>query len=691
MWFFFRRAESILENRISNFPLTGWLQKRNQVVGSSRETLKLGGFAVMVLLATWGQYLLDRGPRPVPDLTGLAVYALAVFGIVILLGRDSAWRLRFPAVTTPTIRSKTRPFHPFWLTLSLLTAVIAFLGSSNNRFHWWGVIAWGFCLIGWFLTWWNEPISWRLPVLRDGLRLRWAHLLVLAVLIIGVGFRYWKLWDLPHDVNSDHAEKLLDVRDVLNGEYSIFFPRNTGREALQFYLAAAMVRYLGMPLHSLTLQILTAFIGVLLLPALYLLGSALWSRTAGFWMMFLGAVSSWAVIPARVGLRYPFLPTCAAFVFAFLVRGLRSGRRSDFLWMGLFLGIGLYGYSPFRGMLLAIPVAFFVVWFLDRGWRSQTGRHQVAGFFQGMTTSLLVFIPMLHYILQNPAMFFYRQATRLSSLERPIEGDPLLILANNIRRAILMFHWMGDEVYVATIPMRPMLDPITGGMLLLGVVAVIWWTIQKRDVVPLGLLVAGFIMLLPSALNLAFPRENPSTVRAAGALPVALAVAALIPTLWTDRWLTMAGNQRWGWSVLPVLLALALVRINTHRIFVTYADSYCRNVLNASDAANLINSFFRLGGPTGNAFYVGYPYWFDSRLIGMWLGDLDWPHTVQHDELPRVLEDHRQRPGPKLYLVHPNDRPSLSALVRTYPRGWQALIPRSRCDGLGVVVFWSPP
>ena len=41
-------------------------------------------------------------------------------------------------------------------------------------------------------------------------------------------------------------EKLLDVNDVLHGQFSIFFPRNTGREAFQFYLIAATVK---LPCH----------------------------------------------------------------------------------------------------------------------------------------------------------------------------------------------------------------------------------------------------------------------------------------------------------------------------------------------------------------------------------------------------------------------------------------------------------
>jgi hypothetical protein len=63
-------------------------------------------------------------------------------------------------------------------------------------------------------------------------------LLVLAVVVVIVFFRVYRLTEVPAEMVSDHAEKLLDVQAVLGGQTSIFFPRNTGREAFQFYLTA---------------------------------------------------------------------------------------------------------------------------------------------------------------------------------------------------------------------------------------------------------------------------------------------------------------------------------------------------------------------------------------------------------------------------------------------------------------------
>jgi ABC-type phosphate/phosphonate transport system permease subunit len=58
-------------------------------------------------------------------------------------------------------------------------------------------------------------------------------------------FRFYRLDGVLAEMFSDHAEKLLDVSDVLSGKFSIFFPRNTGREAIQMYLTALVAIVCG--------------------------------------------------------------------------------------------------------------------------------------------------------------------------------------------------------------------------------------------------------------------------------------------------------------------------------------------------------------------------------------------------------------------------------------------------------------
>jgi len=60
------------------------------------------------------------------------------------------------------------------------------------------------------------------------LRLSGWDLLLLAVMLVAVYFRMYQLNAVPNEMISDHAEKLLDVNDVLNGQTSIFLPAIPG-------------------------------------------------------------------------------------------------------------------------------------------------------------------------------------------------------------------------------------------------------------------------------------------------------------------------------------------------------------------------------------------------------------------------------------------------------------------------------
>src|SRR5690606_10258595 len=140
-----------------------------------------------------------------------------------------------------------------------------------------------------------------------------------AVLLI-LFFRLYRLGEVPPEMNSDHAEKLLDIIRVLNGDWLIFFPSNGGREALIFYLGAALHRYLGLPLGFTLLKTGSVLIGLAALPFLYGLGVEVGGRRAGWLALTLAGIAYWPNVVSRFGLRLPFYFLFTAALMFFLVR-----------------------------------------------------------------------------------------------------------------------------------------------------------------------------------------------------------------------------------------------------------------------------------------------------------------------------------------------------------------------------------
>ena len=587
----------------------------------------------------------------------------------------------------------------FWLTLvALLAGTLAFTTSVGNRYTPFNVVPW-LVAVGCFLVahvdyrlLTDETRPWRKGALRAWLTRERVVMLALLVAILALGavFRFAALGDNPRDMNSDQAEKLLDVGDVLRGTNYIFFERNTGREPWQFYWTAGLIRLFGLRPDFMALKLGTALIGWLMLPAVFLLAREVLGSRAALLATLFAAVASWGVITARFGLRYPLAPCAAAWTLFFLVRGLRRESRNSLLLAGLWVGIGLQGYTAYRFMVLVVPLlgALWLAWLLRRHQYAQARRVVVGGLLL-VVLATLVLVPLMRYGIERPDQLLYRAATRLTSAEQPIPGNPSLIFLDNLKNVLLMFSYTHDEVWVANLPDRPAMDAVLAALLVTGAAGCLALSRRTRNPWPALVLLAGGLMLVPSALSLAFPRENPSVVRTGGALPALMVVCAAGPALVLEL-LRAAGRRRvYAASVAAtVALGLLVVGLNQRRVFVDYPEQYCPKAQNASDMGRELLAWEAAGHDRTNAWIVGYPYWVDSRAIGVWIGDVSFPNTVMGPDAVSAV-DLAGRPG--WFLLNRDDLPALDALYAKYPSGHERLVEGALCAGRAFVVFETQP
>ena len=194
-------------------------------------------------------------------------------------------------------------------------------------------------------------------------------MLLFYVAAVVIFFRVYRVNTVPPEPFSDHAEKILDVYDVSQGQTHIFFPRNTGREAIQMYWTLLMSWIFGTGLSFLSLKIGTVIFGLLTLPYMYLLGKEIGGVRVGLFTLFFTGIGYWPNVISRVGLRFPLYPLFVAPTLYYMIRGLRTRNRNDFILSGLFLGLGLHGYSPIRMMPIVVVIAM-VLYFLHASQRA---------------------------------------------------------------------------------------------------------------------------------------------------------------------------------------------------------------------------------------------------------------------------------------------------------------------------------
>jgi 4-amino-4-deoxy-L-arabinose transferase-like glycosyltransferase len=621
--------------------------------------------------------------------SGSVLYLFA-FGLLVFAYRRGELTLPSLAAEEAGVARLAFRWLPFVLSMGL--GAVAFFAMSGNLFTFWNLILWLGAVALYLGALWFPQTGRASFVerIREFLArpewvirvTRWT-LLMLAVMAVVLFFRLYQLGQVPPEMTSDHAEKLLDVNDILNGQYSIFFPRNTGREPLYIYLCALLAAWFT-GLSYLTLKIGAVIGGLLMLPYLYLLGREMGSRRIGLLAVLFAGIAYWPNVIERFSLRISFYPLFVAPTLYYLVRGLRRKTWNDFIFAGLALGLGLNGYTPFRIMPLVV-VAVFLVYVLHVRTKEALS-HSLVWLGVVALTALMIFIPLGRYATERPDLFSYRAFTRLESIEQPLPGPAGQIFLSNLWNALKMFNWNNGNIWVHSIPGRPALDVVSGALFLLGVLLLLMRYLQKRQWLDLMLLLSVPLLLMPSILSLAFPTENPSLNRTGGAIvPVFLIVGIA-----SDGLLSVL-ERRPGkrfiliGSVMAMLLFVSMYQ-NYDLVFHQYYQEYRGSAWNTSEMGEVIREFARAQGSSENAWIIPFPYWADTRLSGFLVGVPGRDFAIQRQDLPNTLDV----PGAKLFLFKVEDQDTLTSLRQLYPQGFLSRF-KSAVQGEDFYIFLVPP
>jgi hypothetical protein len=683
-------------------PVAGQIETKST---HPRPSFNFRNFPWRSLLALVFILLAQRTFEPSPTriaTTGLILYGIGLAWVVLAYLRGE-WNLADIPVTGTSTEpgagsgSKVLRVRIVPLVLTLLLSIAAFLTLGKNLFTLLNVTLW-LAALGCFIWAFRSPIgswipawkrlvdffrreSWVVPVTR------WT-LLLLAVIGLVVFFRVYNLGEVPSEPFSDHAEKILDVYDVTQGQTSIFFPRNTGREAIQMYLTVAVAWLFGTGLSFLSLKIGTVICGLATLPYMYLLGKELGGKRVALLALLFAGIAYWPNVIARDGLRFPLYPLFVAPTLFYLIRGLRTRSRNDFILSGIALGIGLHGYSPIRILpfVVVIAVGLFLIHAQSKGVRKQA----IYWLVILALVSLILFLPLLRYWLEFPDSFAYRAFSRLGSMETPLPAPAWQVFLSNLWNALRMFNWDDGEIWVHSVTHRPALDVVSGALFLAGVALLLVRYIKNRNWVDLFILLSIPLLQMPSILSLAYPGENPALNRAAGSMvPVFVIVALALDGLWTGirSKLTGRGGAILAWSLSLLLVTWSVIQ-NYDLVFNQFARQFDGGAWNSSEMGAVIKQFGITYGETDTVWIVPYPHWVDTRLPGVWAGIPNRDFGVWPENLEITLDSH----GPKLFIVNVEDADGKQRLEELYPDGiWSRFISDTRLEGKDFLLYFVPP
>lgn len=497
----------------------------------------------------------------------------------------------------------------------------------------------------------------------------WFYVAGLVTLVV-LYFAFSKFSSIPPELVSGQVEHFYTVQDILSGKTSLTFGRNWVSEPLQYYWAALIATLAGGNISFDLLKLAYALANLVGVYYIYRLITELVDRWAGLLAAGLFGVAFWPVLQARAVLGAGFTLSLLIPAVFYLLRGLRCEKLNDILVSALLGGLGLLTSKVFLVFPLVVCVVL-LLWLLHGDSKSKLGV-----FFSLIAIFLLVgmvtTVPLLRAISLKPDGYLRPILSRVSNIETALPGNPIGLFFSNWLSALGIANWSNRSSWVDGIPLRPAVDWVTGALFILGLVIALVHYRQKKDWELLAVVLLYPLLVLPSALALAFPMENPSLSRSLGAALPVFALAALGLYTLGKPLLTALRKRK---PVTPVIfigvIAILILWQNSQAIFYEYPRTYKQNAWNASEMGAVIKQTKQNFGGLGGVWVIGYPYWVDARAVAIEADQPNANYAIQPAELETTLGF----PLPKLFLLNPQDGDTLTELQALYPTGSVVLYP----------------
>jgi 4-amino-4-deoxy-L-arabinose transferase-like glycosyltransferase len=403
-------------------------------------------------------------------------------------------------------------------------------------------------------------------------------LILLFLTLLALGLRLWQLDSVPPGWRDDELINTLVIsQKMLDGDLAVYYADASGHEAFYHGLNAIMLALFGPTVAG--IRWLSALLGTLAVPLLYLLGRSWFDRQTALVAALALSLGFWGLMYARFGLRHVTMPVLILAAFLFFWQGLGyggwaaigSGRPdSAKAWRSygltaVFLALGFYTYFAGRGVPLILIAFMGYIWLVERPLFRQQWHYWAA--MLGLT--LLLAVPLAVNLSRQP-----ESDARVAELAVPIvearQGNFQPLIEYTVE-TLSMFHSTGDNEWLYNIPGRPLFGPVGAVFFWSGVAFALWYALRplwrrSEPAAPVSLAAAllfiwwlagiapGFISVPPASLGHTILAQ-PATY-----LLAALPLFSIRYSLFNNRTSFRLRNTQYAiGNWLPLLLGLALV------------------------------------------------------------------------------------------------------------------------------------
>jgi 4-amino-4-deoxy-L-arabinose transferase-like glycosyltransferase len=502
----------------------------------------------------------------------------------------------------------------------------------------------------------------------DGIN-RWRRFAspLILITLLGLVLRMVALEDALH-IFVDETNFVIGVLQLWQPELDINiltpFGSITAFPWIYPYLQMLTVELVGPTLSA--MRLISVFFGTLTIPALYLLAKELFDRRTALWAALLLATFPPHVHFSRLGMNNIADPFFGTLALGFMLRGIRTHRRRDWVWAGAALGLTQYFYEGGR---LIFPVLALLL--LLMVWKTQRTKYTWKNVFFFLLAFGLIIAP-LYYTL------FAWQSNLTPRLEtqRIWEGYwfTLLLEPDGFNQIQLYFREQFNPALLHLIHLPDGGEAFYGGatalilpyfvpVFLLGMFHVIWrW--RKAGILLL-------LWILFTALGNSLLYESTWSARFVVVLPalvllMAVGIRYTLALLLPDSDARPLRQSAWLQRVI-MLGIMALIAYQPVYYFGPHLHLFNRQLRPFKDGQDVM--YRAVDFPPGTHVYVlGTELMFPPHvtiLQAFWETDLNFYHVHPLELL--LLDIHRlPRDADLAFFVEEDDRDTLQHLARVF-------------------------
>lgn len=315
----------------------------------------------------------------------------------------------------------------------------------------------------------DKPIS-TLGFLKNSSKLE--VVILTAILLIGVFFRFYKFKTIPFGLNHDAALNGLVAIDLWQ-KLPYYTPYYFGwiGETLYHYWLGLNFFFFG--INDTNLRLASIIIGTLTLPVYYLLARLLQDKTTAYFSLFFIAISGWHITMSKVGWLPILVPLFQSFLFIFLYKSLKEDKKVFWALSGIMLALTLntYGAARITPFIVGLILSFW--YFIAQKKLRVISKNLFLFFFW----FLLTILPLLNFAIRDWDTFTDR-AKFLAVTNRIKETNSFKPVIDNIQISFGMLHARanGNDFFVN----EPLLEKTPGYLFFLGLIYLIF-TFKKLE------------------------------------------------------------------------------------------------------------------------------------------------------------------------------------------------------------------